>query len=171
MVGNFSLPVRISTDHRQRADIAKALKAVTIQTTRKNRSGMGTALIEVLKRSRFLPLWLKQLSVALLPISGNRLVDTAMIADLGKLEFAPWFGQDAGETLELWFSAPARMPLGLSIGAATVTDRLHLSFRYRHRMFSEDAAARFAECYLAKLRLLSERPEARRAAPVRIPVP
>lgn len=153
-VGNFSLPARISTGRRHRTRPATALRAVTIQTARKKRSGMGTGLLQLLGRSHFLPLWAKEVLVALIPFGGNRLVDTAILSNLGNLDDPPSFGDEAGETVEMWFSAPARMPLGLSIGAVTVSGRLHLSFRYRHRQFGPRAAGRFAECYLAHLRAL-----------------
>lgn len=153
-VGNFSLPARISTGGRHRRSPAAALGAVTSQTARKKRSGMGTGLLALLGRSHLLPLWAKQVLVALIPLGGNRLVDTAILSNLGRLDDPPWFGDDAGDTTEVWFSAPSRMPLGLSVGAVTVSGCLHLAFRYRHRLLGPDAAARFAECYRAQLRML-----------------
>ena len=150
-VGNFSLPARTFTNRRHRRDPASALEAIATQTARNKKCGMGTALIEVMRISRLLPLWVKQASVALLPLTGNRLVDTAVISNLGGRQKAPSFGPDAGETTEMWYSMPARMPLGLSVGAATVKGRLHLSFRYRHRMFGPGAARRFAAVYLEQL--------------------
>ena len=150
-VGNFSLPARISTHGRHRASPAAALAAVTRQTARKKRSGMGTGLLEVLGRSHLLPLWAKQALVGLIPLAGDRLVDTAILSNLGRVDDPPWFGDDAGETIELWFSAPARMPLGLSIGAVGTAGCLHLAVRYRHRLFGRDAASRFARCYLDRL--------------------
>ncbi len=73
------------------------------------------------------------------------------LGPLGRIDEPPSFGPDAGETTELWFSAPARMPCGLSLGAATVGGQLHLAFRYRHPLFSPDAARRFADRYLTEL--------------------
>ncbi len=152
MVGNFSLPARVTTTRRSRRDPMAALAAVTAQTARKKKTGMGTALIEILGRSWLLPLWAKQGLVMLLPVTGNRLVDTAMLSNLGALDDIPSFGPDAGRVTEVWFSPPARMPLGLAIGAVTVAGRLHLSFRYRHRLFGPAAAERFADRYLDELR-------------------
>ena len=152
MVGNFSLPARVTTTRRQRQGPMAALAAVTAQTARKKKSGMGTALIEILGRSWLLPLWAKQVLVMLLPVTGNRLVDTAMLSNLGALDDVPSFGPDAGQVSEVWFSPPARMPLGLAVGVATLAGRLHLSFRYRHRQFGSAAAERFADRYLDELR-------------------
>ena len=150
VVGNFSLPARVSTRPGSRRNPQAALRALTAQTGRKKRTGMGTALIEVLARSPRLPLWAKQAMVMALPLTGNRLVDTAMLSNMGRLE-APSFGPDAGSTVEMWFSPPARMPLGLTVGAVTVAGRLHLTFRYHRQLFSAEAARRFADRFLAEL--------------------
>lgn len=150
MVGNFSLPARISTGSRARRDRWSALEAVTRQTRRKKARGPGTALIEVLRRSPMFPMWVKQVLVMMLPLSGNRLVDTAMLSNLGSVD-APSFGS-VGSATEVWFSPPARMPLGLAIGVVTSGGRMHLAFRYRHRLFDAGAARRFAERYLDEVR-------------------
>lgn len=161
VVGNFSLPARVSTTPRSRRTPEAALRALTAQTRRKKHTGMGTALVEVLGRSDRLPLWAKKGLVAGVPVTGNRLVDTAMLSNIGRLAEPPSFGAQAGATVGVWFSPPARMPLGLTIGAATVADRLHLVFRYRRRLFDGDAAARFADRFVAQLdRLVESRPAA-----------
>ncbi|MGI8632685.1 MAG: hypothetical protein ACR2NA_09100 [Solirubrobacterales bacterium] len=148
MVGNFSLPARISTHPGQRTSPAAALDAVTTQTSRKEEPGRGTSLLELLSWSWLVPLRIQQ---ALIRVFDQRFADTAMLSNLGRVEDPPAFGA-AGETSAMWFSAPARMPLGLSIGAITVDDRLHLAFRYRHPQLGPEAARAFADCYLAQLR-------------------
>lgn len=156
LVGNFSLPARVSTNRSDRANPARALAAITAQTRRKKRSGVGTAFLEILSRSWLLPLRAKQALVDLIGVLGDRFVDTAILSDLGRVEDPPSFGADAGEADALWFSAPAPMPLGLSVGAVTVRGRLHLVFRYRHAQFDADAARRFVDCYLAQLRRVAD---------------
>jgi hypothetical protein len=44
---------------------------------------------------------------------------------------------------EFWFSPPGRMPLGASLGAATLDDRLFVTLRYRHAQFDAEAAEEF----------------------------
>ena len=157
MAGNFTLPARIATTRRNRRSPAAALKAVAAQTRRKKQVGMGTAFIQLLGQTRLLPLWAKRAMVLGLPLTGNRLVDTAMLSNLGRLDNLPAFGErHGGQIEELWFSPPARMPLGLTVGAATVAGRLYLVLRYRHRLFDRAAASRFAELYLAKLQDFSD---------------
>ena len=156
VAGNFALPVRVSTNPRTRRGRRAVLTAVTEQTMRKKRTGMGGAILELLRHLDMLPLWAKAAMVKLLPLTGDRLVDTSMFSNLGRLSEPVDFGAGAGEVTELWFSPPARMPLGVSVGAVTTSGRLHLVFRHRHSQYSELAAHRFAERFLTELAHLSE---------------
>jgi hypothetical protein len=158
-IGNFSVTARVSTNRRERRGAAAALKAITSQTTRNKRTRTGIALIAGLQRAGLTALWAKQSTIVLEPLTGNRLVDTAMLCNLGTLD-APSFGPDAGDALELWFSAPARSPLSLSIGAISVGGRLHLTLRYPLRLFGPDAARRFGDCYLGALQRTAGAPPA-----------
>ncbi|HET9443474.1 MAG TPA: hypothetical protein VFO65_09125, partial [Acidimicrobiales bacterium] len=154
-IGNFSMTARVSTTPYQRARADRALRAVNAQTTRNKRTRTGIALIAALDRAGLLPLWVSQSVVVLRPVTHNRFVDTAVLCNLGSVE-APAFGPEAGETLGLWCSAPARSPHALSVGVTTAGGRLHLTFRYPHRLFGAAAARRFAACYLAQLRAVVE---------------
>ncbi len=156
LVGNFSVNARLSTSRHNRASPAAVLKGVAAQSKRTKRTRTGIALIAGLQRAGLLALWAKQSSVVLHPVTNNHMVDTAMLCNLGSLRDPPCFGADAGETVELWFSAPVRSPLSLSIGAVTIGERLHLAFRYPHRLLGPRAARRFAECYVAHIRRVAD---------------
>jgi len=151
IAGNFALPVRVSTNPRLRRSRRAVLAAITEQTSRKKRTGMGGAILELLGQTDGLPLWVKAGMVKLLPLTGNRLIDTSMFSNLGVLAETLDFGEEAGPTTELWFSPPLRMPLGIAVGAVTTAGRLHLVFRHRHSQCSEQAAQRFADRYLVEL--------------------
>jgi NRPS condensation-like uncharacterized protein len=151
MAGNFSLMVRVPTAPDDRTSPETVLDAVAGQSNRIKKGGTGAALIEALGGLDSEPLWAKQPVAALLSFTGKRIVDSVLLSNLGRLDDAPSFGPDAGDTTGLWFWAPARMPLGLSIGTVTVGGRLHLAFRYRHPLFDAGAARRFAERYAAAL--------------------
>lgn len=155
VVGNFSVTARVSTSRRERSGPASALKAVAQQNARNKRTRTGIALIDGLRRNGLLTLWAKQSLIVLQPLTGNRHVDAAMLCDLGRVD-APSFGGDDGTIRELWFSVPARSPLTLSLGAATVDGRLHLTIRYPLRTFDAGGARRFAECLLAQVRSVSD---------------
>ena len=47
----------------------------------------------------------------------------------------------------MWFSPPGRMPLGASLGVATLGEELFITLRYRHALLAESAAAEFAGLY------------------------
>lgn len=154
-VGNFSVTARVSTSRRHRVGPRSALHTVRTQKTRNKRVRTGVALLEALNRSDLLPLWAKQSLVVLQPLTRNRFVDTALFSDLGWLDHPPSFGEGA-DVVDVWFSTPARTPECLCIGAITVSGRLHLTFRYPLRLFSAEAARRFADCYLAQIRQVAE---------------
>lgn len=152
MVTNFVLLSRTLSTRDEHAKPGAILDSVIAQTERIKDCGRGAALIELLVRSTRLPAVMKESVSQLLWLTGNRLVDTALISNLGRLEDPPTFGLPLGG---LWFSAPARMPCGLSVGAASTGGRLHLSFRCRYPVLDRPAANCFADRYLAVLRDLA----------------
>ena len=164
-IGNFSVTTRVSTSRRHRSGPAAARRAIRSQTTRSKRSRTGTALIAALARVGLLPLWAKQSLVVLEPLTGNRLVDTAMLANLGTIEEPVWFGPEAGAAAGMWFSVPARSPNSLCAGVVVVDDRLHLTVRWPRRLFGVDAADEFARCFLDQLGRVADAGPGRRRAP------
>lgn len=155
IAGNFALPARVSSSPRTRRSRRHLLDSIAAQTSRKKRSGLGTSFLELVGPSGRLPLWVKQAAVGLLPLTGDRMVDTSLFSNLGMLGENVTFGVAAGPATEMWFSPPARMPLGVSVGAVTVDGRLHLVFRSHHEQFSNEAAGRFADRYMTELAHLS----------------
>ncbi|MGH9263425.1 MAG: hypothetical protein ACRD1D_01905 [Acidimicrobiales bacterium] len=156
-IGNFCVTARVSTSRRHRSGPRAALKEITAQKTRNKRFRTGVALLAALDRTGLLSLWAKQSLVVLQPLTRNKEVDTAMLANVGWLEEPPSFGAEAGETTDVWFSSPARTPECLCIGAVTVAGRLHLTFRYPHRLFGPEAGRRFAESYVDHVVEVAER--------------
>ena len=157
VVGNFSVTARVSTSRRHRSGARAAMKAITGQKTRNKRFRTGVALLAALERNGLLPLWAKQSLVVLQPLTRNKEVDTALLANVGWLAEAPSFGAEAGETTALWCSLPARAPHSLCVGAVVVGGRLHLTLRYPHRLFDAEAARRFADCYIEHAMVVAER--------------
>lgn len=155
VVTNFVSESRVSTTPADRRTPQSTLDAIAAQT-RRIKEGQGAALMELLSKTARLPLWIKQPLSPFIWMTGNRLVDTAVLSNLGRLEDddLPQFGPDAGDVVGLWFSAPARMPCGLSLGAVTAAGSLHLAFRYRYPLWGPSAAAAFAERFVIELGVL-----------------
>lgn len=81
--------------------------------------------------------------------AGSLLCDTSLISNLGVVGDPPRFGNEPATAM--WFSTSVHMPRGLSVGAITLGGKLRLCLRYRRAMFSDPAAARFADAYMAAL--------------------
>jgi NRPS condensation-like uncharacterized protein len=158
VVTNFVLMTRISTIPADRISPSTTLAAITAQTEHVKRWGTGASAIELLGRSARLPLWMKQSISPLLRATGNRLVDTALLSNLGMIADPPAFGPDAGKTTGLWFSAPARLPCGVSIGTASVGGALDVSVRVRRPLLGADASQRFTDTFGAELARLAGSP-------------
>ena len=155
VVTNFVSESRVSTTPADRRTPKSLLRAVSEQT-RRIKEGKGAALMELLARTARFPLWLKQPLSPFIWMTGNRLVDTAVLSNLGSIDDdeLPGFGPHGGDLVGLWFSAPARMPCGLSLGAVTAAGALHLAFRYRYPLWGPAAAAAFADRFVIELGVL-----------------
>lgn len=147
--GNFSFPVPVATSSADRATPLAALRAVAARTRGVKKGRSAAAPLAPLARLQQLPVGVRRpLARAL---ARGPLVPAAMLSNLGRLEPPLDFGVDMGRAGEVWFSPPARLPLGLAVGAVTAEGHLHLSFRYRHPLLGPAAAAGFAGRYLEAL--------------------
>jgi NRPS condensation-like uncharacterized protein len=155
VVTNFVLDARVVTTRRQRADPSALLRVVAEQGER-IKNGGGAALMDALGAWRPLPLWAKELLSPMLRVTGNRLVDTAVMSNLGAIHDPLRFGADGGEVDHVWFSAPTRMPCGVSVGAVTVGGALHVSVRSRRPMLGDKGAAAFSALFVATLEEITE---------------
>ncbi|HEX2047517.1 MAG TPA: condensation domain-containing protein [Acidimicrobiales bacterium] len=155
VVTNFVSETRVATTPKDRKTPEALLEAIAAQT-RRIKEGESAALMELLSKTGRLPLWLKQPLSPFIWMTGNRLVDTAVLSNLGEVddEHLPDFGPEAGGVLGLWFSAPARMPCGLSLGAVSAVGMLHLAFRYRYPLWGPAAAMAFADRFVTELGVL-----------------
>ncbi|MCF3136926.1 condensation protein, partial [Streptomyces olivochromogenes] len=55
---------------------------------------------------------------------------TTLLSNIGRIPYPLDFGEEAGRADAVWFSAPARMPRGLTFTTASTAGRLHLSVRW-----------------------------------------
>jgi NRPS condensation-like uncharacterized protein len=126
--------------------VVERVAAVTGEIKRERLGGVAVDLLRVPGRLTIASKrWLQYLKT----LTGDVVVDTASLSNLGSLgALPPPF--DAPGTAA-WFSPPSQMPLGVAIGALTLGDRLHVALRYRHAQFDRVAARRFMELYRAAL--------------------
>jgi NRPS condensation-like uncharacterized protein len=112
-----------------------------VRTSAIKRDGLGALAVDLLVIPGKLRIAAKRWLQYLKPLTGDVVVDTASLSNLGRLEALPAPFETA--TTAVWFSPPGQMPLGVSIGAATIDERLHVTLRYRHAQFSRPAARKF----------------------------
>jgi NRPS condensation-like uncharacterized protein len=140
---------KITSTSQDRKSVEALLATITKQT-RWLKLGQAAAAINDL------PAWFLNLIPLLLPIVsrllGDRVENTAVLSNLGRLDNLPDFGPEAGAAAERWFSPPCGMPMGLSLGVAGVHGGLRLAFRYRRALFDQCAAQRFADLFVECLR-------------------
>jgi NRPS condensation-like uncharacterized protein len=61
---------------------------------------------------------------------------TTLLSNIGRIPYSLDFGEQAGRAHAVWFSAPARMPRGLTVTTAATAGRLHLALRWSRTLLS-----------------------------------
>jgi NRPS condensation-like uncharacterized protein len=163
VVGNFASYVSVHIGSDEQKTLPAAIKAATASTRRIKEDGISGLIIDLFALPSALPTGIKQRMQGLIPLTGNVIVDTVALSNLGRLPPAPDFA-DGGAVKAVWFSPPGRMPLGASLGAATLDDRLFLTLRYRHALFDARAASDFLATLRTVLTASPRRPAASPAA-------
>ncbi len=136
----------------QTGDLAQMMTRINEQTAQLKEAGATGVLVDMLEVPLNLPSILKKRLNDVAPtFLGRNYVDSTVLSNLGRLASPPNFG-DAGHVVECYFTPPCHMPLGASVGAATIGDVMHLTLRYRNAQFSPEAAQEFGELYRAVLR-------------------
>ena len=147
VVGNFASYVTISLGPRDHGDLRRAIDVTADRTRRIKEEGLAGLVVELLVGPSMLPVAAKRRLQDLIPLTGNRTVDTASLSNLLVLDGWPALGADAGGVEAVWVSPPGRSPLGAAVGAATVGGRLHVAIRYPRTQFDREAAGAFAVVY------------------------
>jgi NRPS condensation-like uncharacterized protein len=140
VIGNFASYVTVHLAADEQDDLARAIEATAERTRRIKDDGVAGLIVDLLEFPTVLPSGVKRRLQELIPLTGNRVVDTAVLSNLGRLDALPG-------VRSVWFSPPGRMPLGASIGTATLGGELFVTLRYRHALFDAPAAADFAALY------------------------
>jgi NRPS condensation-like uncharacterized protein len=145
VLANLASYMTVSVGHGQRDDLESAVDVAGKRTRMIKEHRLAGTVVGQLERLSALPVGIKRRLPALIPLTGNAVVDTASLSNLGALGPFPLLGDAAVEAV--WVSPPNRMPLGASFGAATLDGRLHLALRYRRAQFDAEGATAFARLY------------------------
>ncbi|MFF8099343.1 condensation protein [Streptomyces sp. NPDC016640] len=72
---------------------------------------------------------------------------TTLLSNIGRIPYPLDFGEEAGRAGAVWFSAPARMPRGLTVTTASTAGRLHLALRWSRSLLGHGDGARLRELF------------------------
>lgn len=149
-VGMYALFERVTTRPSDRRTTDATVAAVAEQTSDRDPRERAASLNDALDLiPPGTPVGLKRHLPAALRGPGERLLDTAMLSNLGRVP-------DPGPTLgdgdeRLWFSPPAWAPTPLGVGVVTHADTVTLVFRHLRAHLDRPAGDAFADRYLETL--------------------
>ncbi|MEU9335767.1 condensation protein [Streptomyces sp. NPDC048290] len=72
---------------------------------------------------------------------------TTLLSNIGRIPYPLDFGGETGRARAVWFSAPARLPRGLTVTTASTAGRLHLSLRWSRTLLGPDDGARLLDLF------------------------
>jgi len=145
VVANLSLATTVATSASERGDDDALARAIVAQTAAAKEDRASAGFADLYRMTALAPnLWKRAVSRFLGATTARRLMPTAVLSNLGKVEEPLSFGR-AGRASDLWFSPPCPMPGCLGVGAVTYADQLFLSLRYARELLSPPAAAAFGK--------------------------
>ncbi|MER5989765.1 condensation protein [Streptomyces viridosporus] len=72
---------------------------------------------------------------------------TTLLSNIGRIPYPLDFGEEAGRAHAVWFSAPARMPRGLTFTTASTAGRLHLALRWSRTLLGPGDGAQLRDLF------------------------
>jgi hypothetical protein len=72
---------------------------------------------------------------------------TTLLSNIGRIPYPLDFGEEAGRAHAVWFSAPARMPRGLTVTTASTAGRLHLALRWSRSLLGHGDGAHLRDLF------------------------
>ncbi|MET9513561.1 condensation protein [Streptomyces sp. NPDC002994] len=103
-----------------------ALRTRTLKALPRPQLGHGAALLT----APVLPVSLRAAFTRALRRTAAPWTSTTLLSNIGRVPYPLDFGEGAGRATAVWFSAPARMPRGLTVTTASTAGRLHLALRW-----------------------------------------
>ncbi|MEV0278939.1 condensation protein [Streptomyces sp. NPDC050610] len=140
------------------AAVARLLRRTAARTrTLKSTSGPQLGLGETLLTAPVLPVGVRAAVTRGLRRAAAPWASTTLLSNIGRLPYPLDFG-DAGRADAVWFSAPARMPRGLTVTTASTGGRLHVALRWSRALLDDAAGAELAEIFTRALDATSATP-------------
>ena len=147
-VGNMSLWVNVTTTETERRHYERTLASITEQTRKIKTRETAGLLVDLLDMTQLLPTKLRKALTQLMPLTGNFVVDSSVLNNLGRVPDLPDPAGKTGRITAIRFSPPSNMPMGVAVGAVTLRGELTVTFRYRLAQFDRHAADAFRDQFV-----------------------
>ncbi|MFG2497217.1 condensation protein [Streptomyces sp. NPDC048441] len=122
---------------RRTSERTRALKALP-----RPQLGRGAAMLT----SPVLPVTLRAALTRGLRRAAAPWTSTTLLSNIGRVPYSLDFG-DAGRAHAVWFSAPARLPRGLTVTTASTAGRLHVALRWSKTLLSSGDGAHLRDLF------------------------
>ncbi|MFK4064450.1 condensation protein [Streptomyces sp. NPDC029674] len=122
---------------RRTSERTRALKALP-----RPQLGRGATLLT----APVLPVTLRAAATRGLRRAAGPWTSTTLLSNIGRVPYTLDFG-DAGRAHAVWFSAPARLPRGLTVTTASTAGRLHLALRWSRTLLSHGDGAHLRDLF------------------------
>ncbi|MFM9369706.1 condensation protein [Streptomyces sp. Da 82-17] len=119
-----------------------ALRTRALKALDRPQLGHGAALLT----APVLPVGVRAALTRALRRAAGPWTSTTLLSNIGRIPYALDFG-DAGRAHAVWFSAPARLPRGLTVTTASTAGRLHLALRWSRTLLGPDDGARLRDLF------------------------
>jgi NRPS condensation-like uncharacterized protein len=130
-------PEDIGTLLRRTAERTRTLKSLS-----RPQLGHGASLLT----APVLPVALRAAVTRGLRRAAAPWTSTTLLSNIGRVPYPLDFG-DAGRAHAVWFSAPARLPRGLTVTTASTAGRLHVALRWSKTLLSHGDGAHLRDLF------------------------
>ncbi|MFJ6750503.1 condensation protein [Streptomyces sp. NPDC091266] len=130
----------------------------------KSASGAQLGLSGTVLTTPVLPVGIRGAVTRALRSAAAPWTSTTLLSNIGRIPYPLDFG-DAGRPTAVWFSAPARMPRGLTVTTASAGGRIQLALRWSHALLDDAAGARLGDLFASSLAATAWTPPSTRPAP------
>ncbi|MDJ1130600.1 condensation protein [Streptomyces iconiensis] len=105
-----------------------------------------------------LPVGLRAAGIRALRDAAGPWASSTLLSNIGRIPYPLDFG-DAGRAQAVWFSAPGKMPRGLSVTTVSTGGRLQLALRWSHARLDDAAGQRLGALFARALASTSHTPQ------------
>ncbi|MGW1882421.1 condensation protein [Streptomyces sp. NPDC001970] len=137
----------LTTDPPAPAAVARLLHRTAVRTralkaTNRRQLGLAAAVLT----TPVLPVGLRAVLTRGLRTAAAPWTSTTLVSNIGRIPYPLDFG-DAGRPTAVWFSAPARMPRGVTVTTVSVGGRIQLALRWSRALLDDDAGTRLGRLF------------------------